>query len=114
MWLDEADLSNATNVLQSYRAQARLSATVVRAVVKCTCCGKVHEDRAKWANFNRSKHVCMYVLWFHLQVATTVHWSRQPVSEPTDHQSPRLELIVACSLLLVHMVCSAARVGDLA
>ena len=55
----------------------------------------------------------MYVLWLHLQVSPTVHRSRQPVSESTDQQSPRLDLIVACSLLLVHMVCSAARVGDL-
>ena len=59
MWLDEADLGNATDVLQLYRAQARLSATVVWAVVKCTQCGKVHVDQTKWANFNHSKHVCM-------------------------------------------------------
>ena len=42
-----------------------------------------------------------------------MHRIRQPVSESTDQQSPRLDLIVACSLLLVHMVCSAARVGNL-
>ena len=59
-WLEESDLGNAADVLQSHRAQACLSATVVRAVVKCTCCGKVHVDRAKWATFNHSKHVCMY------------------------------------------------------
>ena len=60
MWLDESELTNAFDVLQSYRAQARLSATVVRAVVKCTRCGKVHKDRSKWATFNHSKQVCMY------------------------------------------------------
>ena len=43
-WLEESDLGNAADVLQSYRAQACLSATVVRAVVKCTRCGKLHVD----------------------------------------------------------------------
>ena len=60
MWLNESDLGNATDVLQSYRAQACLSATVVPAVVKCTHCGKAHVDQTKWASFNHSKHVCMY------------------------------------------------------
>ena len=58
-----------------------------------------------------STYVCIVVA--PSGVATTVHWTRQPVSEPTDHQSPKLELIVACSLLLVHKVCSAVSVGDL-
>ena len=60
MWLDESEMGSATDLLREYRAQAWLFAIVVWAVVKCTQCGKLHVDRAKWATFNHSKHVCMY------------------------------------------------------
>ena len=60
----------------------------------------------------QSQQARMYVLWLHLQVSTAVHCSRQPVSVPTNQLTPRLDLLVPCSLLLMHMECTAARVGD--
>ena len=55
-------LTWAMLLMSCNRTEHRLDCllSVVRAVVKCPHCGKVHVDRAKWANFNHSKHVCMY------------------------------------------------------
>ena len=59
MGLKESEMGNAAALLREYRAQPQLSASIVRAVVKCTQYGKVHVDRAKWPTLNHSKHVCM-------------------------------------------------------